>query len=137
MSNFQPPQLPNIPSAPSSPNGAPNISNAPSFESQSPWSRSLGRSKSIKASVTKFMGVSKQLSDLLAQYKITLVTSASEFQETKDFIGSSYVIYLEYSNFIESLQDFLNRYPHFQELAKAIQNNIEKQGIEIQVVSKP
>ncbi len=113
------------------------VSNVPgSAESQKQWQRSIARAGQIKASTTKIIQTRKQLVDFLKQYNIQLLTSAVEFQQTRDFIASSYVVYLNYNNFKEPLVAFLERYPQMRESAEAVKNNLMSQGVSLNVVTK-
>jgi len=117
MAQFTPPQF--IPPQPSSSvgNGAeiPNITNAPgSVETRGEVAKSVAKSQVIRTQTKLIINSREDLAKYLAQNGLDLVTSWVEFEESKDFIQSSYVVYPQYENAIEKLTDFLKRYPQLQ-----------------------
>jgi hypothetical protein len=138
---FVPPQMSgpqNIPQAPGGAmNNTPNMaSNIPaSFEKQSQWARSVGRSHQIKAATSAVIQTRGQLVDYLKQHGMDLLTSSIEFQQTGDFILSSYVVYPQHNNQKEPLGDFLQRYPFLQEGVLAIRDQLRPVQSNMQVIT--
>jgi hypothetical protein len=66
-----------------------------------------------------------------------LLTSAVEFQQSGDFIHSSYVVYLNHGRFKESLGEFLSRYPQMSQQVEAINEQLKPVQTKMQVLTKP
>ena len=134
-----PQEFPNIPQQ--APNGNqnpnnPNINNNPgAFEAQKNWQRSLARSSTIKASAKKIIGTREDLASYLKTFGIDLLTSASEFQESRDFIRSSYVYYRDL-DYKEHIIEFLKRYPQLQTVALQIRDQLKNQSLDLEVKTK-
>lgn len=107
----------------------------PSQEFQRQWSRSVARSVKIKAAATKVINTRAQFKKYLNQNGMDLYTSAVEFQQTKDFIFSSYVIYLNYNGFQEPLSSFLQRYPQLQQPVMQIRDRLRNVADDMEVIS--
>jgi len=99
----------------------PNQSQAPSSQEQEgSWQKSVRRSKQTRAITKQIINSRKDLENYLANKNIQLLTSATEFQQTGNFIMSSYVVFLDFDNYKESLFTFLQRYPQLQTAVEAI-----------------
>jgi hypothetical protein len=124
---FIPPAL-NVPnSSPDSggPNQVSNVANIPgSQEQQGNWSRSVSRSHQIKQATTTVIQNRSQLVTYLKQNGLDLLTSSIEFQESGDFILSSYVIYPSHNNQKEPLSQFIQRYDFLKEPVEKIRNSL-------------
>ena len=65
-----------------------------------------------------------QLAAYLLQYGMKLLTSAVEYETSKDFIASSYILYEKHNNYLEPLSEFLVRYPDYQASVDYIVTNL-------------
>lgn len=140
MGGFQQPQNfnPGPGAVPGGGNLPPQQMNQPrSFETQKQWARSVSRSKQIKKSANNIIHTRQQFVEHLKQYGLGLVTSAVEYQQTQDFIASSYIIYENHNNYKERLGDFLARYPQLQQAALNVRDNLKRQNIKMQVIQNP
>jgi hypothetical protein len=128
----------NTPSSPSNVSHAPNQSNVGggSFE-QSPntFSKSVQRSKVIKSATTSIISSREDFAMYLKKSRLDLLTSAVIFQETGDFITSSYVVYLDHNNTKEPLSLFLQRYPNLMEPIQKINDNLKPLQSSLQIRS--
>ena len=97
--------------------------------------RSVARSNKIKGATSTVIQTRSQLVQYLRQNGLDLWTSAIEFQQTADFIVSSYVIYPKHNNFKEPLGAFLQRYPNLQAVAVAIRDQLRPAAGNMQVVT--
>ncbi|MEM1312793.1 MAG: hypothetical protein AAGF07_05020 [Patescibacteria group bacterium] len=111
-----------------------NFNVAPSTERERIL-RSVTRSTKIKSATTSVIQTRAQLVQYLRQNGLDLWTSAVEFQNSHDFILSSYVIYPKHNNFKEPLQAFIDRYPNLKPVAIAIRDQLKPAGQSMQVVS--
>jgi hypothetical protein len=129
--NFQP-NLPNN-FDPSVPN---QINQPGDQERQNNWARSISRSKRIKAAAKTIIATRQDLADYLAQGGLKLLTSSIEFQQTGDFIRSSYVIYTQHNDVSEPLANFLERYDFLKEVAEKINQDLKPTQGQMQVLTK-
>lgn len=107
---------------------SPNLGNNPksSVEKEGSFTRSLSRSKSVKHATKFVIHTRKDLQEFLAKQNIKLITSALEYQQTQDFIQSSYVVFEKYKDHQESLKEFLERYPQLKETVEQINQKLKK-----------
>jgi hypothetical protein len=97
--------------------------------------RSVARSNKIKGATSAVIQTRAQLVQYLRQNGLDLWTSAIEFQQSADFIVSSYVVYPKHNNFKETLSAFLQRYPNLQPVAIAIRDQLRPAAANMQVVT--
>ena len=117
-------------------NLAPSSNNQPSgFEKQNNWARSVQRSKIFKQGASVVINTRLQLVNYLKQSNLDLLTSSIEFEETGDFILSSYVMYKDHNNFKESLTIFIDRYPALKPAVEVIRERLRP--IQNQLKIKP
>jgi hypothetical protein len=109
---------------------------AGSQEKQSQWAKSVGRSHQIKAAAKTVIQTRSQLAAYLQQSGLQLLTSSIEFQNTGDFILSSYVVYPQYGNQKEPLAQFISRYPQLQEPVAKIRDSLRPAQAGMQVVTR-
>jgi hypothetical protein len=133
----------NIPQTPSQTAGGnesgytPNqIRQAPSFEQQSQVLKVAARGKKIKAGATAIINTRQDLKSYLANNGIELYTSAIDFQETGDFILSSYVVFKAYNGYQETLANFLQRYPQLQQSVEIIRDKLRPAQAYMEVSTK-
>jgi len=121
-------------------NSAPNQNNsAPrqeGREAQGQWAKSVGRSKVIKQATNFVIKTRSQFKVYLQGQGMDLYTSAVEFQESGDFIASSYVIYRNYQDYKEPLFSFLQRYPSLQQPVLNIRDSLAPAKSHMQVITK-
>jgi hypothetical protein len=136
---FTQPQF-NPPTGNANPNmssSTPNVSSfAPGQETQSQWTRSVARSKTVKKATSTVITTRAEFRAYLQQSGLDLMTSAIEFQESGDFIQSSYVIYPAQNFYKEPLSAFVDRYPTVKLAAESIRDNLRTVQSQMQVVSK-
>jgi hypothetical protein len=136
MAEFAPPQEYFPPAGGNADATSPSISNvSPGQEFQKQWARSVARSAKIKNATTTITHTRSQFVQYLRQGGLDLWTSAVEFQQTGDFIISSYVIYPKHNDFKEPLAQFLRRYPNLQPAAIAIRDAVRPAQSNMQVVN--
>ncbi len=112
----------------------PNIKGSGSVETiNESFGRSVARSHHIKATATTIINTREDLAVVLKKQNIDLLTKATVFQETGDFISSSYVIYRKHNNHQESLSAFLERYPQIKPFAEKINQDLKPQKGNLQV----
>jgi len=146
---MNPEYLPPMPQQPySPPNGAvngdarfgqmPNQSQAPSgVEQEGPWQKSIRRSKQTRAATKQVIHTRKDLEQYLANQGIKLLTSATEFQESGNFLTSSYVVFTGFENYRERLVDFLVRYPQLRPIVEAISVSIQPISRDLHIKNLP
>ena len=118
--------VPQTPQQPSDPNGGPNLQNGPrSMETSESFKNSVKKSTTVRSAVASVIQTRSDFAKFLLQIRIKLLTSASELDETGDFIASSYVTYLDYNDFKEPLSVFLQRYPQYVEMANYVAVNTQ------------
>jgi hypothetical protein len=107
-------QMPNF--APPSSNDTPggNINTYRSGESRESFQQSTNKARQVRAAVQQVLTSRDELAKYLAQYGMKLLTSAVEYERSKDFVVSSYILYEQYDNYLEPLVQFLQRYPDYQ-----------------------
>lgn len=122
---FMPPQMPQMPNqAGGNPNMA-NIANMPSAQEQiGAWQKSVARSAKIKSATGAIIKTRQDFKNFLLQNGMDLFTSAVEFQQTGDFILSSYILYKNFNDFKEPLASFLQRYPQLQQSVIQIRDSL-------------
>jgi hypothetical protein len=139
---FAPPVQPSMPQS-SGENGqnlgAPNQSNyAPrqeSRETKNEFARSVARSGKIKQATSAIIRTRSQFKQYLLQNGMDLYTSAVEFQQSGDFIMSSYIVYLQHNNLKEPLFQFLQRYPNLQQPVINIRDQLSSAQQNMQVLT--
>ena len=132
------PQAPQIPSGNNSGNLPQQSNYAPhqeSRESQGEFGRSVARSAKIKQATTGIIRTRSQFKQYLLQNGMDLYTSAVEFQQTGDFILSSYAVYLQHNNYKEPLGEFLQRYPNLQVPVMNIRDQLRPMQQSMQVLT--
>jgi hypothetical protein len=130
---------PNIPrSAPANVSSGPQLPNqgnvAGGFE-QSPntFSKSVQRSKVIKKTTSSIISSREDFAMYLRKSRLDLLTSAIIFQETGDFINSSYIVYMDHNNTKEPLALFLQRYPDLLEPIQKINESLKPLQSSLQI----
>lgn len=132
MPDFIPPQF--IPPQPSNNSGSGEVlqngANTSSGyqERTGELARSARMGRVIKSQSKTIIKSREEFAQYLKEAGLILVTSWVEFEKTKDFIESSYIIYSSYNNYLEPLVEFLKRYQELATAVKAINEKI-KQGI--------
>lgn len=91
-----------------------NLNQYRSSESKESFQQSAQRARQVRAMVGKIITSREELAKYLAQYGMKLLTSAVEYDRSKDFITSSYILYEAHNNYLEPLAEFLTRYPDYQ-----------------------
>ena len=134
-----PQQNPQIPSGggqnsnfPQQNNYAPRQENR---ETQNQFARSLQRSAKIKQATSSIIRTRSEFKQYLLQNGMDLYTSAIEFQQTGDFILSSYVVYLNHNNYKEQLMQFLQRYPSLQQAVVNIRDQLRNSQQNMEVLT--
>jgi hypothetical protein len=102
------------PSSDTNPGSAGSSNTFRSGESRESFQQSTSRAKQVKATLQSVITSRDQLANYLAGYGMKLLTSAVEYERSKDFVASSYILYEAYNNYLEPLSDFLVRYPDYQ-----------------------
>lgn len=128
MAKFTPPQfVPPTPRTPSSSGSEiPNISNIPgSVEQAGEVAKSVAKSHTIKTTTSFIISSRKDFADYLHQNGLELVTSWVDFEATKDFIQSSYILYPQNGNAIERVADFIARYPQLKEAVELVNQRMK------------
>jgi hypothetical protein len=129
------------PSAPrSSPSGngfnMPNLSNTVgSVEKENAVQSSVQRGKALKKTTSAIISTRSEFVSYLRQNGLDLLTSAIEFQESGDFVKSSYVIYTQHKNQMEPLALFITRYPQLQESISQINESLKPYQASMKVKS--
>jgi hypothetical protein len=95
-----------------------------SGESRESFIQSVQQSRVVRACVNAVVTNRAQLAALLVQYRLGLVTSAKEFESSRDFIASSYVVYLDHGQTREPLSAFCARYPDFLPHAQVVAQSL-------------
>lgn len=116
------------------PSQTPNVASS-SFE-RDRIVRSFARGKKIKTATTAVIQTRAQFVDYLRSNDMDLWTSAVEFQNSGDFIMSSYVVYPSHNNLKEPLGAFLQRYPHLAQPVMAIRDALRPMQQNMQVKTK-
>lgn len=129
VQNFTPP------TADSNNLNSPNLKNISGKEQLSSIQKMLVRSGKIRKATQSIKRARQQFTKFLKQQGLVLYTSAVEFQQTGDFILSSYVVYSNYNDYMEPLASFLQRYPFLQEQALAIRDSLTPIQNQMQVNS--
>jgi hypothetical protein len=127
----------NIPLASPNNTNLPNQGNVATGFEQSPntFSKSVQRSKVIKKTTNSIISSREDLVIYLRKSRLDLLTSAVIFQETGDFIVSSYIIYLDHNNTKEPLAMFLQRYPNLLEPIQKINSDLKPLQNSLQIRS--
>jgi hypothetical protein len=121
---FTPPQMPQ---GMGNFGNLPNQANAPrGFESEGSVGRSVARSGQIKQATQAVINTRSDFKNYLLSNGLDLYTSAVEFQNSGDFIASSYVIYLNHGGYQEPLSAFLQRYPQLQQPVMQIRDRLRQ-----------
>jgi hypothetical protein len=104
----------------------PNQSNIPgSFEQkENSFSKSVQKSKTVKRAAATIISSREDFVAYLKKGGLDLLTSAVLFQESGDFIQSSFVIYTNHNNVKEPLSEFLLRYPNLVSPLEKINNDL-------------
>lgn len=89
------------------------------------FSNSVQRSKVIKKATASIISTRGDFVVYLRKSRLDLLTSAVVFQDTGDFIISSYIIYLDHNNTKEPLSSFLQRYPNLIEPIQKINDSLK------------
>lgn len=89
------------------------------------FSNSVQRSKVIKKATASIISTRGDFVVYLRKSRLDLLTSAVVFQDTGDFIISSYIIYLDHNNTKEPLSSFLQRYPNLIEPIQKISDSLK------------
>jgi hypothetical protein len=133
---------PNIPrSNPSAPSNGPqqpnqsNVAGAGFEQSPNTFSKSVQRSKVIKKATSGIISSREDFTLYLRKSRLDLLTSAVIFQETGDFIESSYIVYLDHNNTKEPLASFLQRYPNLLEPIQKINDSLKPLQSSLQIRS--
>jgi hypothetical protein len=133
--NFTPPQMPNVPQGAQNAPNTPNMPQGPESQEQKKWQSSITRSTKIRQAANTIIQTRSQFKDYLQEHGLDLETSAIEFQQTGDFIASSYIIYPAYGYYRESLKSFIQRYPQLQEPVIAIRDSLRPVQSNMQVLT--
>lgn len=129
-----PPQPASAPSSSDTGLNQPQLANIPAAtEQQKQIARSVARGRKIRAATSTVIQTRGQLVSYLRQNGLDLLTSSLEFQQTGDFITSSYVVYPSHGNLKEPLVEFLRRYPSLQEPILAIRDSLRPLQDQMQV----
>lgn len=115
--------LPNF-TPPSVDNSTSSFNQAHHGESKESFRQSVSRAKQVRSVLSRVISSREELSTYLAQYGLQLLTSAVEYEKTRDFIGSSYILYSQHNNYLEPLVRFLERYPDYRPSIQAIATNL-------------
>jgi hypothetical protein len=136
MNSSPPRQAPT--SAPSGNFNMPNTTNVGGGveKKENAVASSVVRSKGIKVATTHIISSRSELVAYLQQSGLDLLTSAVEFQQTGDFLASSYVIYRNHNNQKESLTKFLSRYPQLQDTISMITEQLRGEQSNLHIISK-
>jgi hypothetical protein len=123
------PNIPrNIPPAGSG-NGVnvPNQANIPgSFErKENNFGSSVQRSRTVKQATSAIISSREDFVVYLKKSGLDLLTSAIMFQETGDFIASSFVVYVNHDHVKEPLAQFIQRYPSLLEPLQRINESLK------------
>lgn len=94
------------------------------IEGKGELSRSVVRSYTIRKATNTIITTRDELAAYLLQYNIKLLTSSVEFQQSGDFLTSSYVLFEYQGNITESLEAFLKRYPSLVETVEKIRQTL-------------
>lgn len=107
---------------------SPNLSNQSKAgaEKEGSFNQSVARSKTVKQAAGFIIHTRQQLVDFLAKQNIKLLTSALEYQQTGDFVTSSYVVFSKFKNHQETLVEFLARYPQIVASVNQINEQLKK-----------
>lgn len=112
----------------------PNLKNTVSGKEQiSSLQKSVIRSGRIRRATASVKQARSEFEKFLLRNGLLLYTSALEFQQTGDFILSSYVIYPKHNYLQESLASFLQRYPFLQEIVYNIRDTLRPVQSQMQV----
>ena len=115
--------------------GTPNrVGMSPSQEREKRHRQMISNSHSIRKASAKIITTRQDFKEYLINQGLDLLTSATEFQKTGDFIVSSWVIYPKHQDFKEPLEEFLIRYPQLQQAAKLIRQALKPFQKDIKVV---
>ncbi len=114
--SFSPPNMANMPGM----NQVMGSNSEGREQNEKPAQRVARRAKAMRPIGRKIKNTRQELVDYLAENNVGLVTSALEFQNTGDFILSSYVIYHEYRDLREPLSEFITKYPDIKSSAESI-----------------
>ena len=126
----------NVPSTPSNSPNLPNQSNVAGNgieKMNNTFSNSVQRSKVVKKATVSIISTRTDLVTYLRKSRLDLLTSAVIFQDTGDFIASSYVVYLDHNNTKEPLASFLARYPNLVEPVQKISDSLKSLQADLQV----
>lgn len=116
--------IPNIPKAPTLNQ---NINAPGSAESRSESFRnSVAASHQVRAVAGTVLETREDLVKFLKSNGLDLRTKFKQFQETKDFITSSYVIYPNHKNHQEPLGSFIERYPQIKPFVLEINQKLKQ-----------
>ncbi|MBC7472003.1 MAG: hypothetical protein H7196_01930 [candidate division SR1 bacterium] len=99
------------------------------------FSNSVQRSKTIKKVTTNIISSRGDFVVYLRKSRLDLLTSAVIFQDTGDFILSSYVVYLDHNNAKEPLDSFLQRYPNLVEPIQKINDSLKPLQSNLKIIS--
>jgi hypothetical protein len=132
MAQFTPPQFipPQVttPSGsgsenPNQPRQSPNLPG--SLESSGEVAKSVAKSHVIKTTTALVINTREEFARYLAQSDLDLVTSWVEFENSRNFVTSSYVVYTKFNSAIEPLTDFLQRYPQLLEPVNQLNTKLQ------------
>jgi CTP:phosphocholine cytidylyltransferase-like protein len=126
--NFTPPQIESTPSVPNNSNGsfnsAPNGVNTPAAsEKVREIQRSVVKSRQVRSVTTAVINSREEFVEFLRKNGMDLLTSWVDFNNTKDFILSSTVIFQNGAS--ESLADFLKRYSELAQPVMKIRDSLK------------
>jgi hypothetical protein len=118
-----------------SPDGS-NINIASGQEQQNNIASSVQRGKALQKAIQTVISSREDLVQYLRSAGLDLVTSGVEFQDTGDFIQSSYVVYPSHNNQKEALRSFINRYPQLKDSIEAINQTLRPVQTYMQIRTK-
>jgi len=107
----------------------------PGQERTSTWTKSAARSRQTRQATKIIINTRLQFKTYLQTSGLDLWTSAVDFQQSGDFILSSYVIYPNNGNFKEPLGAFLQRYPQLQAIAISIRDQLRPVQAQMQIIT--
>jgi hypothetical protein len=94
-------------------------------EKEKKWNDKIKKVQTARKASKIIIKTREELSQYLLKQRIKLVTSAVEFQKTGSFLQSSYVLYLDFGNASEKLNEFIKRYPTLVESVNQINKNLK------------
>lgn len=95
-----------------------------SGESRESFQQSASKARQVRAVLTKVITSREELAHYLGQHGLKLLTSAVEFEKTRDFIGSSYIMYAQANDYLEPVSTFIERYPDYRPSFESITTSL-------------